>query len=249
MAIRYFAGILVTLLIVSIASASMLVPVNDNAKDNSKAPENSQVIGENWDLERVDFIHYAKQSSPARPSKQTTCYKLMGVKWNNLPVDYVINPTNTQSLDENFVLDTIALSAETWDNEISRELFNNGYTVDPNAIYGDQNFKNAIVFGDYGDSNAIAVTSVWFVRTTKQIVEFDIIFNTRFNWGNADIDPSLMDLQNIATHEFGHSFGLDDIYLSSCSSVTMYGYSYEGDTSKRILENPDILGLRKLYGI
>ena len=50
---------------------------NENAKENSKAPENSPVIGENWDLERVDFIHFAKPSGISRPQKTETCYKLM----------------------------------------------------------------------------------------------------------------------------------------------------------------------------
>jgi predicted Zn-dependent protease len=58
-----------------------------------------------------------------------------------------------------------------------------------------------------------------------------------------------MDLQNIATHEFGHAVGLGDIYDTACSSVTMYGYSDYGDTVKRTLETPDITGLRTLYGI
>ena len=58
-----------------------------------------------------------------------------------------------------------------------------------------------------------------------------------------------MDLQNIAVHELGHSFGLADIYSSSCAEVTMYGYSTEGETKKRTLEQPDITGIQKLYGI
>ena len=57
-----------------------------------------------------------------------------------------------------------------------------------------------------------------------------------------------MDLQNIATHELGHSAGLNDIYSSTCSEVTMYGYSSYGETKKRTLEQPDITGLQKIYG-
>lgn len=111
-----------------------------------------------------------------------------------------------------------------------------------------QNFQNAVAFGDYPDDNVIAVTSIWFVRSTKEIVEFDMLFNTRFVWGDAMDNPSVMDLQNIATHEFGHGVGLDDIYSSTYSEVTMYGYSYEGDIEKRSLEPQDIAGLQKMYG-
>ena len=75
-----------------------------------------------------------------------------------------------------------------------------------------------------------------------------MLFNTRFDWRKASLDPTKMDLQNIATHEFGHSVGLGDLYSSTCSEVTMYGYSTEGETKKQTLEEPDITGLQVLYG-
>jgi len=82
------------------------------------------------------------------------------------------------------------------------------------------------------------------------------MFDTDYTWGNAGLtsetelgDTSVMDLQNIATHELGHGVGLADIYSSTCSAVTMYGYSDYGETQKRTLETPDITGLQTLYGI
>lgn len=234
------------LLVSSIIAASMLIPANDNAKENAKAPEKSPVIGENWDFERVDFIHYAKPANP-RKTKTETCYKLLRVKWSILPVSYVINPTNPQGLSEEFVTSAISTSAETWDASTSKELFNDVSTVDYSAKYGVQNFVNAIDFNDYPDSNVIAVTSIWYTRVGKQIVEFDIRFNTDFIWGDATSNQALMDLQNIATHELGHGVGLADIYSTTCSAVTMYGYSNYGETSKRTLELADIIGLQKMY--
>jgi len=156
----------------------------------------------------VDFVHYAKPSgaSSGKPKGGNVCYKLMGVKWKNSPVDY-------------------------------------------GAQYGEQNYQNAIAFGNYPDSNVIGVTSVWYTRAGKQIVEFDMLLNTDFNWGDVAIEPVKMDLENIVTHEAGHAVGLSDIYSGSCSSVTMYGYSTEGETSKRTLEQADISGLQAMYGI
>lgn len=229
-------------------SASMLIPANDKAKENAKAPDNSPVINGNWELERIDFIHYAKPPNPVKPPQAEKCYKLLGVKWKSLPVSYVINPTNPQNLSEEFVTSAILTSAETWDAATSTELFNNAYTVNYSAQYGVQNFQNAIALGDYPDNNVIAVTSVWYTPVGRQIVEFDILFNTRFAWGDATVDTSKMDLQNIATHELGHGVGLDDIYSTTCSEVTMYGYSDYGETKKRTLEQPDITGLQKMYG-
>lgn len=244
--------ILIAILLLSVTvTASMLIPANDKAKENAKAPEKSPVITEtetgNWDLERIDFIHYAKPEKPPRGPKTDTCYNLLGVKWKLLPVNYVINPTNLDGLSEEFLTSAISTSAETWDSATLVELFNNNYAVDYTAQYGVQNFENVIAFGDYPDSNVIGVTSIWFTRRGKQIVEFDILLNTDFTWGDATVEQTVMDLQNIATHELGHAVGLDDIYSSTCLEVTMYGYSTEGETKKRTLEQPDIMGLQDMY--
>ncbi len=240
----------ILLLLMSVASsASMLIPANDNAKENSKAPENSPAIGDEWNLERVDFVHYAQSVNPAKAPHTDSCYKLMGVKWLSLPVSYSVNPFNTQGLPEGFVTSTVSVSAETWDAATSKELFNDAYSVDYTAVYGVRDYENAIVFGDYGQSNVIGVTSVWYTRVGKQIVEFDMLLNDQFQWGDASVDPTKMDLQNILTHELGHSVGMSDIYTSTCSAVTMYGYSNNGDLQKRSLEQPDITGLQKMYGM
>lgn len=248
---RIIIAAVLAVMLLSFTAAAMLIPANDNAKDNAKAPDKSPVItltdGGEWDLERVDFIHYAKPANPGSKPGTDTCYKLMGVKWPSLPVSYAINPANPGGLTEDFVTSTFAASAETWDAETSSELFNDAYSVDYSAQYGVQNYQNAVSFGAYPDSNVIAITSVWYSRRGRQIVEFDMLFNTNFNWGDASVDPLLMDFQNIATHELGHSVGMDDIYTSTCSAVTMYGYSGEGDVSKRSLEQPDIQGLQKMY--
>lgn len=198
-------------------------------------------------LEKIQFIHY-KENKARRP-RADSCYKLLGVKWSSLPVNYVINPTNPQGLSESFVTSTIALSAETWDAATSKELYNDAYDVDYTAQYGVQNFENAIVFGDYPDSGVIGVTSIWYTRYSKQIVEFDMLLNTDYVWGDASLNSSVMDLLNIVVHELGHSVGLGDIYTSGCSTVTMFGYSDYGEISKRTLEAPDITGLQKMYGV
>jgi hypothetical protein len=80
----------------------------------------------------------------------------------------------------------------------------------------------------------------------REIVEFDILFNTEFSWGDADVDDYVMDLQSIATHELGHGAGLDDIY--NCELETMYGYASYGEITKRDLHTGDKAGIQDLYG-
>jgi len=103
------------------------------------------------------------------------------------------------------------------------------------------------------------VTIIWGYFTgppqLREIIEFDIMFDTDFTWGYAGEtsetqlgNTDIMDLQNIATHEFGHGAGLADLYDSRASEETMYGYSTYGETKKRTLYIGDIKGIQKLYG-
>ena len=256
-----FLVLLVTLILISaVVSASMLIPANDKARENAGvAVDKSPVIDGDWalptppGLEKIEFIHYkdGKVKVVGGAAKAPTCYKFITqtkVRWKVLPVSYVINPTNPQGLDTSFITNAVSTSTETWDARTSKELMNNVYTIDATAKYGAQNYKNAIVFSNYPTTGVIAVTSVWYNPSTKAIVEFDVMFDTDWTWGDATVNPTVMDLQNIATHELGHGVGLGDVYESACGEVTMYGYSNYGETKKRTLEQPDITGLQTLYG-
>lgn len=54
--------VLIGFLLISVVSASMIIPSSDRAKERAKAPEKSPVIIENgaglWELERIDFTSY-----------------------------------------------------------------------------------------------------------------------------------------------------------------------------------------------
>jgi hypothetical protein len=108
--------------------------------------------------------------------------------------------------------------------------------------------SNTIVWGNYPTENVIAITILWFNVKTKAILEFDMVLDTDFAWGDATVAPNVMDLQNIATHELGHGVGLDDLYQTGAYMETMYGYSSTGETGKRDLYIGDKTGITKLYG-
>jgi hypothetical protein len=59
-------------------------------------------------------------------------------------------------------------------------------------------------------------------------------------------DPESYDIQNVATHEFGHWIGLGDLYTSVNSELTMYGYGALGELKKSTLGNGDTLGANAL---
>ena len=278
-------GILVTVVALALSgvATAMLIPAADQAKDKAKAKvDNSPVIkkveieGEEHlalttpGLEKIVYIHYKKDF--AKPpwagggkggSKETACFGFLAkfAEWQELPVSYVIDPTNPDGLTEDFIAGAILAGAEEWDSWTGPELFNDTYSIvydgswDSDAPDG----RNEFVFGDYPEDRVIAVAVVWGYfsgpPSTRKIIEFDVMFDTDYTWGDADInndevidDPNVMDLQNIATHEIGHGVGLADVYEDACSEVTMYGLSDWGEIKKRTLEPQDIIGIQKLYG-
>jgi hypothetical protein len=225
--------------------------IASEAKDKGKGPI---IVDEGFGVKKAIFIHYAKKDrSETAPleSTATTCYAFLLAtepKWYST-VTYVINPKNPQGLSTNFIGSAISPSAETWDDGTVTELFNDAYTYDSKARFGKRDGKNVLAFGNYRTRGVIAVTYTWYTTfPLPRILEFDVLFDTDFQWGDATKESSKMDLQNIATHEIGHGIGLADLYNNDCMAVTMYGYSTEGEIEKRSLEVPDILGLQSLYG-
>lgn len=256
-----------SLLICFILIVSVFVPVIASALAGK--PESVPPL-----LEKRVFIHYRKgygkpdwtpgQGPP--PKEGEGQYDLLGkgVKWKELPASYVIDSNIPGYLTLTFVESAISASAEEWDYWTGQELFDDDYQiVDDGSWDGDAgdypDGRNELVFGDYPNSGVIAITVVWGYFSgppgQRRIIEYDILFDTDFTWGYAGPtdetqlgDKSVMDLQNIATHEFGHGIGLDDLYDSGASEETMYGRSEYGETKKRTLYTGDKAGLKELYG-
>ncbi len=209
--------------------------------------------------DKIVFIHYkdgtVKPASPGKGGNETNyTFLAKGVKWKTLPVTYAINPTNEDGLSSDFIETAVTGGAEEWDAYTGAELFGS-YSMDVNASYdggGSADGRNEFVFGNYLSSNVIAVTTIWGYFggpvQTRSIVETDILFNNYFTWGDANLDSTKMDLQNIATHEIGHVAGLGDLYTTGALEETMYGLSTQGETKKRTLNAGDILGVTALYG-
>jgi hypothetical protein len=242
-------------IVLMFASYTFIIPASSNT-NTMRSPDIQQKI----------FIHYAKPDNPGKgkPSGNSEgYYKLIGAKWKSFPVHLEVNPSN---LDQTFVLKAIGMAAEEWDSGaysqsegiawygVAPNLFadeialtNKGY--DDLAWTSDKmDGSNTIVWGNYSTPGVIAVTILWYNRATKTILEFDIVFDTDYQWGNATENSKVMDLQNIATHELGHGVGLDDIYQDPAYQETMYGYSTSGEVIKRDLYKGDKAGITKLYG-
>jgi len=222
-------------------------------------PPQANSANDKGPLEKITFIHYKK--SFAKPpwagggsGGGTKCYTFLasGAKWKT-PEPYYVNPSNSQGIAQSLIVDSTTAGVSEWDSEVSATVFGSG-SVDSNVSYnnGDLDGNNTLSFDGISEDGVIGVTTVWGYFSgppqTRELIEWDMLLDdVDFLWGDATADANKMDVQNIITHELGHSAGMGDLYDSLCGEETMYGYSSEGETKKRDLNTGDIAGIQKLY--
>jgi hypothetical protein len=197
------------------------------------------------DIVKYTFVHYQASGKPAKPGNTEVSYSLYkgGVKWaDGVVVSYKVNDSGA-GVPSNAISKIEAAFSE-WDSYTTRVLFADSAETTTKSIveYDGDN----IIFWSSFQQGVIAVCNFWVNNKTKQILEFDIQFNTYYKWDTSGAEDA-MDVQNIATHEIGHTLVLNDLYRTQYSAETMYGYSDYGETYKSTLNSGDIAGIRALY--
>ena len=249
------------------ASTKANVGVDNESKNTFALLENAVEVspgvfylGKSMDkgkvVEGYVFIHYAKPTLNSKPVWDETVdiYKFLygGIKWAGT-MQYEVNSDGSE-LDSDAVMTALGDSLETWDAAITEtssfELFDDTLEITTEGFNsGDR--KNRVTWDDLTEifgANVIAVNYFWFNPMTKEMLESDVRFNTYYTWSvDETCSGEKMDLQSIATHEFGHN-GLNDLYMAKSVELTMHGISYGYcETHKRTLGTGDRLGIQALY--
>ena len=245
--------VLVVLLVVVLLVSSSAAAVSAKS-DKPGRPEK---------LDQVIFVHPVAPDKPGKPDnppgkppkkeeepKDNTHYEL----WGGYLADtasYYINP-NVSLVTGGDPIAAVEAAAEAWDAVTAAFDETGGlfeYVDTTEKRWYEEDFQNTVSWVKFIPRDYIAIAVMWYDPETMIIWEVDIVFNTFHNWG---IDPvkrdKAFDVRNIATHEFGHPVGLDDLYGEVYSELTMYGYSSKGETKKYSLEEGDIAGAQELYG-
>jgi len=163
------------------------------------------------------------------------------IKWNNPAATYFINtaggPSGTRG--------AVEAGMQIWSDVASSNFnFNPGGTTS-SAAHGINDGTNIVTFGALA-AGTVAENRFWYNTQTGRLADSDIRFNTYYSW-STNASSGTFDLQNVGTHEHGHSLCLVDLYTSADSQKTMYGYVSPAETKKQTLEQDDIDGISYLY--
>ncbi|MFA6470832.1 MAG: T9SS type A sorting domain-containing protein [Candidatus Latescibacterota bacterium] len=141
-------------------------------------------------------------------------------------------------------LPAIQAAAQTWsDVPTSSFTFIYGGTTSISE-FGINDGINIVSFGPLNEGT-VGLNYFWY-NAAGAIVDSDLRFNTIYLWGTNG-SSGVYDVQSIATHEFGHSLSLADLYDITDAEKTMYGYTDYGETKKRTLHQDDIDGITYIY--
>jgi len=207
-------------------------------------------------VEGYAIVHPKKQFAKpdwAGGKGTTACYGFLAkdAKWKSVE-SWVVNASNSYGITATSVLSTLSPGIGKWESAAQANILGSGSTTTQTLVADTVSMDNVneVYFGEL-EAGTIGVTIVWGIfggpPQGRELREWDQVYNTLYTWGDAAINPALMDFESIATHELGHSVGMGDLYQSECIEETMYGYGTEGETKKRDLNTGDIAGINKLY--
>lgn len=176
-------------------------------------------------------------------------YSYSGIHWKaaDLPVKYYINDLGTPDVAGNTEFCAVLASFDTW--EIDPQSYMD-YTYMGTTTQTEGYDGYNVVSWDYmdGPGGVLAHCVTWYSPSTKEIEECDITFDEYESWSVSG-EAGKFDIQDLGTHEAGHTLLLLDLYSSAENEETMYGYASTGEISKRTLYTGDLAGLRHIYPV
>jgi len=251
---------------------SMIIPAMAVGNANSNKAQNviggvevapgvfylGQAIDKGQVVEGYAFVHYTEDFAKARKTKPVVDdnydkYKFLlpslRLRWAE-PMTYEVDNAGETFDGVEDITTILGASVNTWNEVTLDTIFNTPEDQTANVEPGAADGYNIVVWRNLGSGGTIAYNSLWINRYLETIIDSDVVFNSYYEWADCEKTDcaTKMDLQNIATHEFGHN-GLGDLYMPPSKALTMHGYDWFGDIGKRTLGDGDKLGIQALYGV
>jgi hypothetical protein len=171
-----------------------------------------------------------------------------------IPMVLMLGPATSTLIDGNTSWDVVAENAlVAWNPYLGTVQFT--YRVSSGAAYDGDGINQALfaytVYGKAFGQGVLAVTTRWSIGTKR--TEGDTLFNSAQPWNSyrgpllpAASGGTLNDLQRVATHEFGHTLGLDHPDQAGQSVIALMN-STISDLDHLVTD--DIAGVQALYSI
>ena len=264
--------------VVSIRAGGALETIDITAGAPSPIPGHilARVIGIKWDARSIPVPYKVNNTlnpvpNPLGPAflsvaDATTSFQASFDSWNNLPSSFIrmniVGTTNNPGLVGFNMINELtfrtgagfaAIASSPSTSLISDLTLNNGDDIDGD---GDSDVSSAITTMQDVDADGDNEFPAGFYKAGT-ILDNDVQFNTKVSNGfrftvdpaQADTVTRSVDLQCVATHEFGHSFGLSHVLNNQSSATdgngaTMFPFIDTGDPaselSQRTLDIDDI---------
>lgn len=190
-----------------------------------------------------------------------TCarYGLIKARWpavrGAVTIEFYVNPTQPWVAEDQAIA-AIRRAAQTWMNaDRAIRFVYKGETRLPSM--GDDGL-NVVSWGPVAANNSAVVN---LQTRGSRLTEADLIFNVTLPWtwtpcsqrdGSCTRVPprdgiAYLELQAVATHEFGHWLSLNDLSEPASRDLTMYTRVQPGERKQATPGLGDVLGVRAAY--
>lgn len=219
--------------------------------DSAKQPNAASTVAPRpWVQEIIiDYVgpRYTHAGPGPHPTTESDRFSLIsgGIHWgaSGGTVEYRITGTGPAGWNT-----AVVAGEDEWDDLIpSRTFARNDNTSQLNPC---TDLPNTIAWAPIdGEGGILGVTAPCYNLLTKEIVGFSVTLDTDDSWDTSTNGTAgLIDVGNVAAHEFGHVVGLGHVNAPKDGCLTMYKFAADEEIQKRTPGLGDKLGMTALYG-
>ncbi|MBE3071998.1 MAG: matrixin family metalloprotease [Acidobacteria bacterium] len=187
--------------------------------------------------------------------------RVVVLKWRAVPVRYYVSGQSVPGVSAAELQGAVQRAFATWQGVAEAAVAAQFVGLTPAEPFDDDGASTLGFLSRPDLDRVLGATDFVIDKTTGEIIESDIFFNSAFSWSVAPGgETGKFDLESIALHEIGHFFGLGHSALGEtelrpgggrrviAAEAVMFPIAFSpGNTSGRTLRADDRAGMSELY--